>query len=453
MDEQPPLTALVVDDEAIARQMLTRILTRDAWEVTAVSGGAQALEALRARSFDVVLTDLVMDEVDGLAVLSAAKQQDPSVQVILMTGHASADSAIAAMKGGAFHYVQKPIRPDEVRMLMKEAGDKRRLSVRVERLEAHLCKGAVCRIVGTSPPIDEVRKLIARIRQSDSNVLITGESGTGKELVARAIHECSRRFGQPFVAFNCGAFSDDLVANELFGHEKDAFTGATTARKGLLEVSTGGTVFFDEVGDMSLGMQAKLLRAVQEREIMRVGGTRPIPIDIRIIAATNKDLKKLISLGAFREDLFYRLNVIPVRMPSLAERREDIPLLASHFLAQARSRMGKDLTGFSPEALDVLAGYRYPGNVRELENIVERAASLAVGSRIEIEDLPPDLTQLELRTFRYEGGEMKSLDELEAQYIRWVLERVGNNKSRAAQVLGIDRVSLYRKLRRREVSG
>ncbi len=453
MQDQAPLAVLVVDDESIARQMLTRILTRDGWQVTAVAGGAQALAALKSGTFDVVLTDLVMDEVDGLQVLEASRQLSPTTQVVVMTGHASVDTAIAAMKGGPFHYVQKPVRPDEVRLLMRQAADKRRLSSRVEHLETQLCKGAIARIIGKTEPIEAVRKLVARIRQSDSNVLITGESGTGKELVARAIHECSRRVGQAFVAFNCGAFTDELVANELFGHEKDAFTGATTARKGLLEVSDGGTVFFDEVGDMSLAMQSKLLRAVQEREIIRVGGTRPVAIDLRIIAATNKDLKKLISVGAFREDLFFRLNVIPIRMPSLAERRDDIPLLAEHFLAQARSRMGKHLTGFSADALEVLAGYRYPGNVRELENIVERAASMAAGERIETDDLPPDMTQLELRTFRYEGEDMRSLDELEAQYIRWVLDRVGNNKSRAAQILGIDRVSLYRKLRRREIAG
>lgn len=453
MDDLAPLRVLVVDDESIARQMLTRILAKEGWEVTAAGGGAEALAALRTSTFDVVLTDLVMDGVDGLQVLEASRKADPATLVIVMTGHGSIDSAIAAMKGGAFHYVQKPLRPDEVRLLLGQAAEKRRLTARVDKLESQLCQGAVSRIIGKTEPIEAVRKLIARIRQSDSNVLITGESGTGKELVARAIHECSRRVGQPFTAFNCGAFTEELVANELFGHEKDAFTGATTWRKGLLEVGSGGTVFFDEVGDMSAAMQSKLLRAVQEREIIRVGGTKPVAIDIRIIAATNKDLKKLIALGAFREDLFFRLNVIPIRMPSLAERREDIPLLATHFLEQARSRMGKSLTGFSADALEVLAGYRYPGNVRELENIVERAASLAIGERIDTDDLPPDMTQLELRTFRYEGGEMKSLDELEAQYIRWVLERVGNNKSRAAQILGIDRVSLYRKLRRREVSG
>ncbi|MFW5740708.1 MAG: sigma-54 interaction domain-containing protein, partial [Myxococcota bacterium] len=345
----------------------------------------------------------------------------------------------------------KPLQPDEVRSLVRQAGAKKLLGRRVQELEQSAEGSALARIVGSSPAIRKVRALIDQIRASDSNVLITGESGTGKELVARAIHATSRRAKRRFLAFNCASLHEELLANELFGHERDAFTGATTARAGLLKAGDGGTVFFDEVGDMSLTMQAKMLRAVQEREILRVGGTRPVSVDIRIISATNKDLERLIGLRSFREDLYYRLNVIPIRMPALCERQDDIPLLAMHFLRRVEPTVGKSFEGFSDDAIEPLMRYRYPGNVRELENMVERAASLASGPRIEVGHLPPDLTTMDLQTFRYDGEEVKTLEELEREYIRWVLRRVGHNKTQAARLLGIDRVSLYRKLKRGEI--
>jgi DNA-binding NtrC family response regulator len=445
------LTVLVVDDEAVARTMLGRLLRSQGCNVRLAANGRAALHALSESSFDVVLTDLVMDDVDGMRVLLEAKRRDQEVEVIVMTGHASVETAIEAMRKGAFHYLQKPLRPDDVRNLVRQAGQKKALSDRVRALEAGAQHDALSRIVGTSRAIRAVRGLIDQVRSSDSNVMITGESGTGKELVARAIHATSRRGGRGFVAFNCASLSDDLLANELFGHERDAYTGASSARAGLLESGQGGTVFFDEVGDMSLAMQAKLLRVVQEREVLRVGATKPIPVDIRIISATNKDLERLITLRSFREDLYFRLNVIPVRMPTLAERSEDIPLLAMHFLRRAQHTAGKRVDGFSEEALELLVRYRYPGNVRELENIVERAASLATHPTIEAGNLPADLTTMDLRTFRYESEQIKTLEEMEREYIRWVLDRVGHNKTKAAQLLGIDRVSLYRKLKRCEI--
>jgi len=443
---------LVADDEDVARRMLARVLRRDGWVVTLASNGREAISAMRRQPFDVVLVDLVMDGADGLEVLAEAKRLDSTTEVVMMTGHASVDTAIAAMQQGAFHYLRKPLRPEEVRSLVRQAGEKRSLGRRVHELEREAHPRGVDRIVGISPAIERIRQLVMQIRDSASNVVITGESGTGKELVARAIHACSPRGDRKFLAFNCASFTDELLANELFGHERDAFTGASSARAGLLESANGGTVFFDEVGDMSLAMQAKLLRVVQERELIRVGGTRPLPVDIRIVGATNRDLRRLVTLGAFREDLFYRLNVISITMPTLAERAEDIPLLAVHFLGRVRSRAGTPIEGFSDEALRVLSRYDYPGNVRELENIVERGAALARGSRIEVGDLPADLVNPDARTFRYPTEQIKSLDELERDYIEWVLERVEHNKSRAARVLGIDRVSLYRRLRKRQVS-
>jgi transcriptional regulator with PAS, ATPase and Fis domain len=288
------------------------------------------------------------------------------------------------------------------------------------------------------------------MEQSEANVLIVGESGTGKELIARAIHNHSRRGDKRFLAFNCASFADELLANELFGHEKDAYTGATKTTPGLLESADGGTVFFDEIGDMSPSMQAKILRVVQEKELFRVGSSRPIPVDIRILSATNKDLKKLVEAGIFRQDLYFRLNVIAIKLPTLEQRKEDIPLLSMYCLKKAADPMGKHFHGFSEEAMGLLMNYSFPGNIRELENIVERAAALAQGSRIESRDLPSDLRAFETVAFRKERGTMKTLSEIEEDYIRWVLVQAGHNKTQAAKILGIDRVSLYRKLKQKE---
>jgi DNA-binding NtrC family response regulator len=442
-------SVLIVDDEAVSLKTLVRILEKEGYRTEAALNGQQALELLDTRSFDLVLTDLVMDPLDGMAVLTEAKKINPETEVIVITGYASVESAIEATKKGAFHYLQKPIRPDEVRHVVHQAAEKRGLRDRIKELEKRIGVEFPT-IMGNSPKIQAIKKLIKRVEDSDANVVITGESGTGKELVARAIHQSGRRKNKYFLALNCASLTEELLANELFGHEKDAFTGATSTRAGLLESANGGTVFFDEVGDMPPAMQAKLLRVIQERELIRVGGNTPIPVDIRIIAATNKDLKKLSDAGIVRQDLFFRLNVISFQMPTLAERREDIPLLATHFLNKFTQRTGKRIAGFSKEVIGRLTSYGYPGNVRELENVVERAASFACGGHIETEDLPPDLKDFDSFTFHHSKGKMKTLEELEWEYIHWVLERVGNNKSEAARILGIDRVSLYRKLKQFE---
>jgi DNA-binding NtrC family response regulator len=354
------------------------------------------------------------------------------------------------MKRHAFHYVQKPLKPDEVRHLVDQALQKRRLRARVTDLELRLDEKDMG-IVGNSPPIRELRKLIRQVARIDSNVLVTGESGTGKELVASAIREASRRAGLPMVAVNCAGFTDDLLANELFGHEKDAYTGATTARPGVLESAGGGTVFFDEVGDMSTAMQAKILRVIQQKEFLRVGGVKPVHVDVRIIAATNKDLKSGIELGTFRQDLYFRLAVVTIQLPKLAERIEDIPVLSRHFLARTNAKLENTVTGFSDAAMQLLCSYGYPGNVRELENIVERSASLCADEIVDVKDLPPDLSELDVFSFSRDPDAIKTLKEIEQEYIRWVLDRCSNNKSQAARVLGIDRVSLYRKCARDQI--
>ena len=438
---------LVVDDEEIALKTMCHILKKEGYSVTGASDGVKALAALSGAAFDVVLTDLFLGQIDGLSILARAKEADPGTEVIIITGFATVDAAVAATRKGAFHFLQKPIKPDEVRNITALAVQKRLLENRVLELEQAVA-GGVSSIVGTSPRITAIKKLIGRIAASDSNVLITGESGTGKELAARALHNLSRRAKRPFVAINCASFTEALLGNELFGHERDAYTGATATKPGLLESAHLGSVFFDELGDMPLSMQAKLLRAVQEREILRVGGTRPVNVDIRVIAATNRDLKNLCEIGSFRQDLYYRVNVISINMPSLSERREDIPLLASFFLKRCAKSANREISGFSEEAMEILCRYDFPGNVRELQNIVERASALARGETVRACDLPPDLTDVSPYAFHSDEGRIKPLETVEKDYIEWVLRQTGYNKTRAAEALGIDRVSLYRKIRK-----
>jgi DNA-binding NtrC family response regulator len=444
---------LIVEDDAVGRRNLARILKKEGYGITCAATCGQALSALSKQRFDVVFSDLMLEEDgSGIDVLDAARRAGPDTEVIIITGYASVESAIKAMHKGAFHYLQKPFRAEEVRLLAERALEKTRLHNHVKQLEDEI-RTAENRpvIVGKSEKIQSILRLIEQVGPTDANVLITGESGSGKELVASALHSKSQRARNRFLAINCASFTDELLANELFGHEKDAYTGATCARAGLLESADGGTIFFDEVADMPLPMQAKLLRVIQERELIRVGGTQPIPLSVRMIAATNKDLKNATAKGSFREDLYYRLNVIPIHMPALAERKEDIPLLAAHLLNRMLKFMNKSITGFTDEALKLLVGYEYPGNVRELENILERAAALCSGDVIGVQDLPPDLKDVAIFRYDNQAGRMKSMEELEREYILWVMNRVGHNKTHAANILGIDRASLYRKLKKYEL--
>ncbi len=436
----------MVDDEPPTLRMLTRILRKEGYEVDATTDGEEALEWVQTRDYHLVLTDLVISEVDGLQILAAAKERMDPGEVIILTGYASVPTALEAMRNGAFDYIQKPVTPDDVRQVVRKALEKKGFhsesGILVQTLHTDFPQ-----IIGDSAVMQSIKAMLEQIAHGEANVLVTGESGTGKEVIARSIHQLSPRAGQRFVAFNCAALSEDLVANELFGHERGAYTGATDTHGGLLESADGGTVFFDEIAEMPMTMQAKLLRAIQEREVLRVGGTDPVAVNIRIIAATNQDLRQRIADGRFREDLFFRLNVIPIHLPPLRERREDIRPLAGHFLRKVGYKTGKRLGGFSEEALGWLEELPLPGNVRELENLVERAVTLAGGLRIERHDLTTEF-QVSTRSNPEDEGPLKTLQDVENEYIDKVLRLVGNNKSKAAKILGIDRVSLYRRLKR-----
>ena len=440
---------LVVEDENIARRNLEHILKKEGYEVITADSGAKALDLLRRRDFDLILTDLKMEKVDGMQVLEKTRELHPYTEVIMITGYATVDSAVAAMKEGAYHYIAKPYRIDEIRQIVRQALMKRRLQLENLALKDSLKKAQpVPFIVGKSKAITQVLKTIQQISSSDTNVLIYGESGTGKELVAKAIHHLSARSEKRYVAFNCGSFTEDLMANELFGHEKGAFTGAVQKKNGLLQTADGGTVFLDEIGDMPMSMQVKLLRVIQEKELLRVGGVDPLLVDVRFIAATHRDLQEAVQKKFFRQDLYYRLNVIALRLPPLTERVDDIPLLVNHFLARKSRAMQKGIDAIQPEAIDLLCRYSWPGNVRELENIMERAVALVNGPMIRVADLPDYIHNVTIETYRHTPSDIPTLEDQEKRYIQWVLEKNGGNKTKAAKIMGIDRVSLWRKLKR-----
>lgn len=444
---------LVVDDDYISRKNIARILRKQDYSVSVAIGGEEAIEIIKNNVFDLVLTDLVMKSINGLDLLTFIKKNRPEIEVILITGYGSVESAITALKSGAFHYLQKPIQVDELLNLVQKALESKCLKDTVIRLERKNEIAQDCpELVGKSRKISELRELIKRVAPSESSVMITGESGTGKELLASCIHKSSNRVRGQFLAINCGAFTEELLCNELFGHEKDAFTGARSSCPGILEACNGGTLFLDEIGDMPRAMQVKLLRAIEYKKVIRVGGTKQYDIDIRIISATNVKMKKAVEAGLFRQDLFYRLNVIPIHMPALVEYKSDIPLLINFFLNQINENSKKKLKGFSPDAIDILISYDYPGNVRELQNIIERASVMTSEEIIQPKDLPPDLIQFSTCTSRFNSEQPKSLADIEHEYIHWILEITNNNKSKAARILGIDRVSLYRKLKKYEIS-
>jgi len=441
---------LVVDDESIARENLAYILRKEGYEVGCAENGEAALKALEVSEFDLVMTDLRMQAVDGMQVLETAKRCQPPPEVILITGFATVATAVEAMRRGAFFYVSKPYQIDEVRILVQQALEKRSLRQEVQELKQQVqVRTPPPILIGISPKMENLKKSIQQIAPTDCAVVILGETGTGKELVARMIHHLSPRAANRFLAVNCGAFNEELLSNELFGHEKEAFTGARGVKKGLLETVQGGTILLDEIAEMPLAMQIKLLRVLQEKRLLRVGGTTEIPVDIRVLAATNKNLKEEVEKGAFRHDLYFRLSVMTLLVPPLSERRSDIPLLSRHFLEKFSQGRPKPVTGIDDTVLQVLAEYEFPGNVRELENIMERAAALTKEQQIALEDLPPDLQQRRILLKRGPSTrEFLTLEENEREYIGWILKQVNDNKTRAAEILGIDRVSLWRKLRR-----
>jgi len=395
------------------------------------------------------MTDLRMQQVDGMQVLERTRELYPDTEVIMITGYATVSTAVEAMQKGAYHYLAKPYKIEEVRILVRQALERRWLKQEVIELRQQIqTQKGIPQLIGKTSKMEALKNLIAQIAPTDCTVLILGETGTGKELVAKAIHHLSTRSEQRFLAINCGSFTEELLAHELFGHEKEAFTGARGVKKGLLEVASKGTIFLDEIGEMSLSMQAKLLRVLQDRTFFRVGGTTEIPVDIRILAATNKDLKKEVEGGTFRQDLYYRLDVITVEVPPLSERKDDIPLLSQHFLEKFSTAQGKQVEKISHEVMDILMSYAFPGNVRELENIIERAVTLASDATVEVAHLPADLREQRFDIQRRPKTELLTLEENEKEYIGWVLDQVNGNKTRAAEILGIDRVSLWRKLKR-----
>jgi len=440
---------LVVDDDEVACHLLQEVLKKEGYSVTATTKGKEAVQKGAEKPFDLAIVDIRMPDLDGVEVLKALKQINPETSVIMVTAYGSIDTAIEAIKAGAYDYLAKPFKMEELRITVKRALEQRRLLQENLYFRQELkAKYKFENIIGISPPMFEVYKTVARVVNSKSTVLIYGESGTGKELIARAIHFNSPRAERPFVTIDCGSIPETLLESELFGHVKGAFTGATSSKKGLFELADGGTCFLDEVGEVPFPLQTKLLRVLQEHEIRRVGGTEVMLIDVRVIGATNRNLETFVREGRFREDLFYRLNVVTITLPPLRERQDDIPLLANHFCRLYSAENQKLISHIAPEAMVLLMSYDWPGNVRELENVIERAIALTKNTVILPEDLPLKFQKEKVDLSMGVIHQLLSLDELEKRYIQEVLQQTRGNKTRAAEILGINRRTLYRMARR-----
>jgi two-component system response regulator HydG len=453
-----PATLLLVDDEPANLDSLERIFAREGYKTQRAETGTAALAALRDKPADVVLTDLMMPGMSGQELLRAVKAVAPDAEVVLMTAYGTVEAAVAAMKDGAYDFLTKPLKRHAVLKSVSQALEKRRLVLENKQLRARLA-GVSSPIVGQSPALRSTLDIIRQAAPSSATVLLLGESGTGKELFARALHEHSTRAQAPFVPINCAAIPDTILESELFGYERGAFTGAVARKEGRIERAQGGTLFLDEIGELSLGVQVKLLRFLQEGEIERLGGTSPVKVDSRVVAATNRDLASAVQSGKFREDLYYRLNVIQVILPPLRERLEDIPLLADHFVGKYAAKNGKQFSGITPSALEALEAYPWPGNVRELEHAIERAVVLSSGSEIDTDALPQPVLQaarggprgpipaaLEGRTLSIPLG--TTMEEIELRVIRETLRHTKGDKNLAAQLLGIAARTIYRKLDR-----
>ncbi len=452
---------LVVDDEMIVCESCKRILEEDRYDVDTALSGMEAFEKMRENPFDIVITDLKMPGVDGMEVLRTFRKEYPDAIVIMITGFSTVETAVEAMKLGAFDYIPKPFTPDEVSIVVKKAIEKKSLMLENIYLRQELQERyGFHNIVGKSKKMQEIYRIIAKVATTDSTVLIYGQSGTGKELIARAIHFNSPRREKQFVPVDCAVLSENLLESELFGHVRGSFTGAVTTKPGLFEVADGGTVFLDEVGNISLAIQAKLLRVLQEREFTPVGGTKAKKVDIRLIAATNKDLEKMIKEETFREDLYYRLNIVPIYLPPLRERHEDIPLLAVHFLKKYAEEMGKTIKGFTPEAMEKLIRYPWPGNVRELENVIERTVVMIEDEMVRVEHLilPGQeekegrenhipMTSEELKELKKQARE-KAVEEIEKAFLLSALERHQWNVTRAAEEVGMLRPNFQALMRK-----
>ncbi len=433
---------LIVDDELVVRDSLGKWFTSEGYTATPVASARLALETIQQNEYDVALIDIKMPGMDGMELQGRLIEADPDLTLIIMTGYASVETAVQALKRGAYDYITKPVDPDELSHLVSKALEHKRARKEVARLRENLDEVFPGNeLIGASPAMKKVAELIQMVASTDATVLITGESGTGKEVVARAIHAASQRRYMPMVTIHCGALTETLLESELFGHEKGAFTGAQYRKQGKFEVADGGTVFLDEISDISLKTQTDLLRVLQEKEIVRVGGNQAIKVDFRCIAATNKNLEDLVKAGTFRPDLYYRLHVFCIDLPPLRERREDIPLLADYFLRKFCANTGRPAPSLSPEALELLMGHEWRGNVRELENAVERALVVGRGNEIRPQDF----------SFPFQGTEAqmgRTLDDVERAHIERTVRETQGNLSRTARILGIDRTTLYNKLRR-----
>jgi DNA-binding NtrC family response regulator len=438
----PKASLLIVDDETVVRDSLGKWFEEEGYAVETASSAREALRKLPQEHWDLALVDIKMPGMDGLELQRKIHEADPETIIIIMTGYASVETAVQALKDGAHDYITKPFDPDDLAHTIQKALEHRQIKKENVRLRESLEEVQAVDLVGQSPGMRKVLEMIHTVAPADTTVLITGESGTGKELVARAIHNLSPRRFMPLVVIHCGALTETLLESELFGHEKGAFTGAQYRKKGKFEVAEGGTVFLDEISDISLKTQTDLLRVLQEKEITRVGGTQPLQVDFRAVAATNKNLEALVKEGTFRPDLYYRLNVFEIRVPPLRERKEDIPLLAEHFLRKYARAMNKRFTGVSKSALDLMMHYDWPGNVRELENAIERALVIGREPEIQAADFPLQFAQASPAS----GG--LTLEDVERMHILKVLEDCGWNQSMAARILRIDRVTLYNKIKK-----
>jgi DNA-binding NtrC family response regulator len=452
MIQQPSI--LIVDDESGILDTLRILLRKEGFEVTTAQGGKAGLDQIRSGNHDIVLTDVRMPQVTGMDILTAAREQDTMTPVILMTAQASLQTAIQAVNQGAFYYIQKPFSNEELLAILRRACEYRQIRVENRQLKQEIRrkdKSTVTRPIGKSRRFSEVLRLAEQVAPNESTVLIQGESGTGKEVLARYIHNLSTRADGPFLSINCGALPENLLESELFGHVKGSFTGAVRDKQGLFAAARGGTFFLDEVGEMPPSLQIKLLRVLQEREVIPVGATETIPVDVRIIAATNRDLEEEVRRGHFRSDLFYRLNVIALELPSLRERRDDLVLLIDHCLQELATDRENSPKALSADALDAVMVYDWPGNVRELQNALEHAVVLSKGTLIEPASLPERITRRRREPLVAERSSPNpSLEVIERAYIMWVLQAEGGNKTRAAEILGIDPSTLYRKLSRYE---
>jgi nitrogen regulation protein NR(I) len=454
---------LIVDDEPNLRKILSAQLTRDGYDVMTAEDGEQGLALLRENHIDMVITDLKMPKVDGMQLLREALAEVPDLPIVMITAHGTVDTAVEALKLGAFDYLTKPFDKDEVRQIVAKALRTKELAGEEVTATAG-ATGARFGIIGQSPGISDLYAVLERVADTPTTVLITGESGTGKELVARALHDHSSRRPRPFIKVNCAAIPKELIESELFGYERGAFTGAVTSKPGRFELANGGTLFLDEIGEIPVEMQVKLLRALQESEFERVGGIKTIRVDVRLVTATNRDLKKLIAAGTFREDLFYRLNVVPIRLPALRERGGDIPALVEHFLAKFNDRLKKQVAGVEPEAMEILASYGWPGNIRELENVIERAVLFCDGGKVKPTDLPPEIrggvasastpppiSSGTTTPIPGEGGLKEhvkfAMSRLERELVGRALEQTKGNVTHAARLLKISRKGLQLKMK------